>query len=58
MINDIGLILPELVLFLGAMGLLMLGAFSSKDATRTVDFGAIILLLVAAVLSLTQSQNG
>jgi len=58
MINDIGLILPELVLFLGAMGLLMLGAFSSKDATRTVEFGAIILLLVAAVLSLTQSQNG
>jgi NADH-quinone oxidoreductase subunit N len=58
MINDIGLILPELVLFLGAMGLLMLGAFSSKDATRAVDFGAIILLLVATLLSLGQSQNG
>ncbi|MBT5157471.1 MAG: NADH-quinone oxidoreductase subunit NuoN [Rhodobiaceae bacterium] len=49
--NDMLLILPELVLFLGAMGLLMVGAFSEKDATRSVDYGAVGLLALAAVLA-------
>ena len=50
MLNDIILILPELVLFIGAMGLLMVGAFSNGDATRTVDFGAIGVLALAAIM--------
>lgn len=49
MMNNIILILPELVLFIGAMGLLMIGAFSNSDATRTVDFGAIGVLVLAAM---------
>lgn len=51
MLNDIILILPELVLFIGAMGLLMVGAFSNGDATRTVDFGAIGVLALAAIIA-------
>ena len=58
MLSDIGLILPELVLFLGAMGLLMVGAFSAKDATQTVDMGAIALLLLAAILALAPGHQG
>jgi NADH-quinone oxidoreductase subunit N len=57
MISDLSLILPELVLFLGAMGLLMYGAFASKDVTRGVDVGAIILLLVAAMVSFYQGSQ-
>ena len=49
MLNDVILILPELVLFIGAMGLLMVGAFSNGDATRTVDFGAIAILVLASL---------
>ena len=49
--NDIILILPELVLFLGAMGLLMVGAFAKGDATRTVDFGAIAVLALATIIA-------
>ena len=51
MLNDIILILPELVLFIGAMGLLMVGAFSNGDATRTVDFGAIGVLALATIIA-------
>jgi NADH-quinone oxidoreductase subunit N len=57
MISDLTLILPELVLFLGAMGLLMYGAFASKDVTRGVDFGSIILLVVAAIMAFLQGNQ-
>ena len=57
MMNDIILILPELVLFLGAMGLLMVGAFSKTDATRTVDFGAIAILVLAAFATLAYAGD-
>ena len=30
MLNNLALILPELILFIGAMGLLMIGAFSKN----------------------------
>ncbi|CAI8362766.1 MAG: NADH-quinone oxidoreductase subunit N [Rhodobiaceae bacterium UBA7378] len=58
MLANVILLLPELVLFLGAMGLLMLGAFAASDATRTVEFGAISLLLIAAVASWLQGEAG
>ena len=50
MTTDITLILPEFILFIGAMGLLLVGAFSKGDATRTVDFGAVALLILAAII--------
>ena len=40
MLANVTLLLPELVLFIGAMGLLMVGAFAT-DATRNVEYGAI-----------------
>ena len=57
MINDILLILPEMVLFLGAMGLLMVGAFSERDVTRTVDFGAVAVLALAAFIAAGSAGN-
>ena len=48
MLNNLAIILPELILFIGAMGLLMIGAFSKTDATRTVDLGAVAILALAA----------
>ena len=41
MLANFTLLLPELILFIGAMGLLMVGAFAAADATRTVEYGAI-----------------
>ena len=57
MLNDVILILPELVLFIGAMGLLMVGAFSNGDATRTVDFGAIAILVLASLAVTAYAGN-
>ncbi|NBR79893.1 MAG: NADH-quinone oxidoreductase subunit N, partial [Alphaproteobacteria bacterium] len=55
MIADLTVILPEFVLFLGAMGLLMIGAFSAGDTTKTADYGAVGLLGVAAIAAMLQS---
>ncbi len=43
-------LLPEFVLGLGAMALLMLGAFRGEEAGRFVDVAAIALLVVAGAL--------
>jgi NADH-quinone oxidoreductase subunit N len=40
-------LLPEFVLGLGAMALLMFGAFRGESATRSVDIAAIALLAIA-----------
>ncbi|MFZ2065158.1 MAG: NADH-quinone oxidoreductase subunit NuoN [Xanthobacteraceae bacterium] len=45
-------LLPEIVLALGAMALLMLGAFRVGLPVRMVDFSAIALLVVAGVILL------
>jgi NADH-quinone oxidoreductase subunit N len=45
-------VLPEIVLGLGAMALLMLGAFRSSASGRIVDFAAIALLVVAGAILL------
>jgi NADH-quinone oxidoreductase subunit N len=42
--------LPEIILALGAMALLMLGAFNGEKSTPTVNAGAFLLLVAAAVL--------
>jgi NADH-quinone oxidoreductase subunit N len=48
--------LPEIVLALGAMALLMLGAYRERS-TQIVNLGAIVLLIVAAFI-VTQIPNG
>ncbi|MGA8610412.1 MAG: NADH-quinone oxidoreductase subunit NuoN [Xanthobacteraceae bacterium] len=45
-------LLPEILLGLGAMALLMLGAFRGNLAAEVVDFAAIVLLAVAGVVLL------
>jgi NADH-quinone oxidoreductase subunit N len=42
--------LPEIVLALGAMALLMVGAFRGEQAIRTIDTAAVLLLVVAGVI--------
>jgi NADH-quinone oxidoreductase subunit N len=45
-------LLPEIVLGLGAMALLMVGAYRGENAVRTVDAAAIALLVVAGIIVL------
>ena len=47
---DLFPVLPEMVLALGAMALLMAGAFSKADRTRGIDTAAIMLLIITAGL--------
>src|ERR1700754_1791697 len=42
--------LPEIVLALGAMALLMVGAFRGEQAVRTIDAAAVLLLVVAGAI--------
>src|SRR5882757_8271521 len=46
-LSSLGPILPELILAIGAMALLMLGAYR-QNSTSMVNFGAIVLLIAAA----------
>src|SRR5271154_4010936 len=45
-------LLPEMVLGLGAMALLMLGAYSDQRNVATIDSGAIALLVLAGLIVL------
>jgi NADH-quinone oxidoreductase subunit N len=45
-------VLPELVLAVGAMALLMLGAYRGQDTTRLVNALAVCLLVLSGVLEL------
>ncbi|MCZ8315054.1 NADH-quinone oxidoreductase subunit NuoN [Phreatobacter sp.] len=42
-------LIPELILALGAMALLMYGVFTGDRSVRTVTYGAIALLIAAAI---------
>ncbi|MEA2963894.1 MAG: NADH-quinone oxidoreductase subunit, partial [Alphaproteobacteria bacterium] len=42
--------LPEIVLALGAMALLMVGAFRGEQATRSIDGAAILLLILTGAV--------
>jgi len=46
-------VLPELVLAVGAMALLMLGAYRGQGTTRLVNGLAVVLLVVVGILELT-----
>jgi NADH-quinone oxidoreductase subunit N len=47
---DLILLLPEIVLALGAMALLMVGAFGGDQATRVINGAAFALLVLAAII--------
>ena len=55
---DLGAILPELWLALAAMGLLMLGVFTRRNAARVVFWLAIPALVAAAALVHGQAGQG
>src|SRR6185295_6833830 len=42
--------LPEIILVLGAMALLMFGAFNGAKATPAVNLASVVLLIAAAAL--------
>jgi len=50
-------LLPEIVLALGAMALLMVGAFRGNLAVRAVDYSAIVLLALAGAILLLLPQG-
>ncbi len=52
------LALPEVMLAVGAMVLLMVGAFRGERATNAINWAAIVLLLLAAVLVLLLPSTG
>ena len=52
MVADIALALPEIFLAVAAMALLILGVYAGERSTRTVAIGAILALVVAAILVL------
>jgi NADH-quinone oxidoreductase subunit N len=45
-------LLPEIVLGVGAMALLMFGAYRSEGAVRTINFASIALLVIAGLIVL------
>jgi NADH-quinone oxidoreductase subunit N len=55
-LSSLGPILPELILAIGAMALLMLGAYR-QNSTSLVNFGAVILL-IAAAFAVVMVPNG
>ncbi len=52
LMRDLIIFLPELTLFIGAMGLLMRHDMRWYDSSRLVNWGAIILVSAAAVIAL------
>jgi len=54
---DLAPALAEIILAVGAMALLMLGAFRGEAATRMVSIGAVLLLLVAAIAVFNQPDE-
>lgn len=55
--TDLIIILPEMTLFVGAMALLMFGVYGPADNVRQVNFGAILVLLVATIIVLVQDAH-
>src|SRR4051794_13936055 len=54
---QLGVVLPELILALGAMALLMLGAFRGQNATGIVTGLAVALLVVVGVMLLWRNTG-
>ncbi len=54
---DFTLVLPEIILAVGALLLILVGVFSKKRPFCTVNAGAIAVLVIALVLVVTASGN-
>jgi len=54
---DLGPALAEIILAVGAMALLMFGVFRGEGSTRSVNIGAVLLLIVAGVVVLGQPDE-
>ncbi len=46
-------LLPEFVLGIGAMALLMFGAYGGEGKTRIIDVASIVLIVIAGVILVT-----
>ena len=55
---NLGMILPELILAIGAMALLMFGVYFGDRSATAVTLGAMILLVVAAIAVAFTGQSG
>ena len=55
---ELAMIVPELVLAVGAMLLLMLGAFSGERSAPAVNLLAIVVLAIAAIAVLGGNEDG
>jgi NADH-quinone oxidoreductase subunit N len=58
MMPDLALILPELILAIGAMALLMFGVYSGERSAPTVSAAAIVLIIVAIFAVALGGENG
>ena len=56
MLPDLTLILPELILVLGAMALLMMGVFSGERAFRLITWLAVAVVLAAGVANTVTTE--
>lgn len=56
MLENISIALPEFILFIGAMGLLMVGVFSDARSYPIISWGGVLVLFLAALASF--GQNG
>ena len=54
----IGAILPELILAIGALGLLMFGVFAGERSAPVVSMAAVVILLAAAVAAMLGTDDG
>jgi NADH-quinone oxidoreductase subunit N len=54
MLSSLMPVLPELIVIVGAMALLMFGAFKGEDSTPVVEVGALLIIAVTVVLILMQ----
>jgi NADH-quinone oxidoreductase subunit N len=57
--TDLSVLLPELILAVGAMALLLVGAIGGERTSRGISFGAmgLLVLAAAAVIFWTPAQN-
>ena len=56
MLPDLSLILPELILAVGAMALLMAGVYAGQSSYRAVTWSAVVVVLLAGVATTATAE--
>ena len=56
-VPDLNPALAEIILAVGALGLLMLGAYTKASTTRLASIGAVLLFAVAAIVVIGQPDS-